>query len=172
VNTFRAAIGLLALCAVPVMAAPLTVVGFNIDSGGASDHVISLQLKESVGVDLWGLATSGTPVTGYGGFGKGLSPAKVATSVRCSVRLAVIRGCWSSTVSPTPPPAGQAAPEGMPSAGSIYRVPQTDAVDSRPSASGESATVGDDRSKEQMLRRQEALEEEVCELRKALQEEE
>ncbi len=36
-------------------AEPLTVVGFNIESGDSSDHVISLQLEKSVGVDLWGL---------------------------------------------------------------------------------------------------------------------
>ena len=32
------------------------VVGFNIDSGDASDHVIALQLDKSAGVDIWGLA--------------------------------------------------------------------------------------------------------------------
>jgi len=47
-------LALLAL-SVPVRAAPLTVVGFNIESGDSSDHVISLQLEKSVGVDLWGL---------------------------------------------------------------------------------------------------------------------
>ncbi len=36
--------------------APVTVVAFNVESGDASDHVISLQLEKSVGVDLWGLA--------------------------------------------------------------------------------------------------------------------
>jgi len=47
---------LLLLSAGPfVRAEPLTVVGFNIESGDSSDHVISLQLEKSVGVDLWGL---------------------------------------------------------------------------------------------------------------------
>jgi len=40
---------------VSIQAAPLTVVGFNVESGDSSDHVISLQLEKSVGVDLWGL---------------------------------------------------------------------------------------------------------------------
>jgi hypothetical protein len=50
-------LGFLALMAVSgvVVGAPLTVVGFNVESGDASDHVISLQLEKSVGVDLWGL---------------------------------------------------------------------------------------------------------------------
>jgi hypothetical protein len=38
-----------------VRAEPLTVVGFNVESGDSSDHVISLQLEKSVGVDIWGL---------------------------------------------------------------------------------------------------------------------
>lgn len=38
------------------VAAPLTVVGFNVEAGDASDHVIALQLEKSLGVDLWGLA--------------------------------------------------------------------------------------------------------------------
>lgn len=373
-NTIRAAVGLLALCCVPAMAAPLTVVGFNIDSGGASDHVISLQLKESLGVDLWGLgdvwdsgdwlrrlregAQSGensefgqvlgetggdsrllvlyrqsrlervgqeeilaarassrqaaplavrfrldggeefyflvanlvgnderrsdqaraiaawaelldAPIIAVGTFNFGVADdgaggdkalellkaagwkwarpetlvgtscdsrgfvqdyvllaggasewgyraatmypqsnycpddertsghRPVLANLETSGRGVVVTGSmparqvspffpgqaemsFGSTelaseprlVSPTPPPAGQAAPEGMPSAESIYPVPQTDAGDPRPTASGESATVGDDRSKEQMLRRLEALEEEMRELRKALQEEE
>ena len=45
----------LLVLSVAVRAAPLTVVGFNIESGDSSDHVISLQLEKSVGVDLWGL---------------------------------------------------------------------------------------------------------------------
>lgn len=36
-------------------AEPLTVVGFNVDSGDASDQVIALQMTESRGVDIWGL---------------------------------------------------------------------------------------------------------------------
>ncbi len=52
----RSILGLLALVAISAAAgAPLTVVGFNVESGDASDHVISLQLEKSVGVDLWGL---------------------------------------------------------------------------------------------------------------------
>lgn len=39
-----------------VAAAPLTLVGYNVESGDASDHVIAVQLENSVGVDLWGLA--------------------------------------------------------------------------------------------------------------------
>jgi len=38
-----------------VQADPLTVVGFNVDSGDASDQVIALQLKQSRGIDVWGL---------------------------------------------------------------------------------------------------------------------
>lgn len=45
-----------ALLAGPALSAPLSVVSFNIDSGGASDHVIALQLDKSVGVDIWGLS--------------------------------------------------------------------------------------------------------------------
>jgi hypothetical protein len=37
-------------------AAPLTMVGFNVESGDASDLVIGLQLKKSGGIDIWGLA--------------------------------------------------------------------------------------------------------------------
>jgi len=53
----RSILGLLALVGISGAAAgaPLTVVGFNVESGDASDHVISLQLEKSVGVDLWGL---------------------------------------------------------------------------------------------------------------------
>lgn len=39
-----------------VAAGPLTLVGYNVESGDASDHVIAVQLENSVGVDLWGLA--------------------------------------------------------------------------------------------------------------------
>lgn len=44
-----------ALLAGQALSAPLSVVGFNIESGGSSDHVIALQLDKSVGVDIWGL---------------------------------------------------------------------------------------------------------------------
>ncbi len=44
------------LLAGPAVAAPLSVVGFNIESGDSSDHVIALQLDKSVGVDIWGLS--------------------------------------------------------------------------------------------------------------------
>lgn len=45
----------LLVAGVSARADPLTVVGFNIESGDSSDHVISLQLEKSVGVDIWGL---------------------------------------------------------------------------------------------------------------------
>lgn len=44
------------LVAAEAEATPLSVVGFNIESGGSSDHVIALQLDKSVGVDIWGLS--------------------------------------------------------------------------------------------------------------------
>jgi hypothetical protein len=44
------------LLAGQAVAAPLSVVGFNIESGDSSDHVIALQLDKSVGVDIWGLS--------------------------------------------------------------------------------------------------------------------
>lgn len=53
-NILRVAAGLLVLCSGHTVAAPVTVVGFNIDSGDSSDHVISLQLKESLGGGLLG----------------------------------------------------------------------------------------------------------------------
>lgn len=55
VRTLSCVIFLLALSGAAA-AAPFTVVAFNVESGDASDHVISVQLENSVGVDLWGLA--------------------------------------------------------------------------------------------------------------------
>lgn len=54
-RTIRTFLALAALCAGQAVSGPLSVVGFNIESGGSSDHVIALQLDKSVGVDIWGL---------------------------------------------------------------------------------------------------------------------
>jgi hypothetical protein len=55
VRTLCCVIFLLALSGAAA-AAPFTLVAFNVESGDASDHVIAVQLENSVGVDLWGLA--------------------------------------------------------------------------------------------------------------------
>ena len=75
-------------------------------------------------------------------------------------------------VSPAPSATGQSAAEAIPSAQSLHSGPQADSGDPGSTAAGESSTVGENPGKEQMLRRLEALEEEVRELRKALQEQE
>jgi hypothetical protein len=49
-------IALLAVgCPAAATAAPLTVVAFNVESGGSSDIVVGRQLERSSDVDLWGL---------------------------------------------------------------------------------------------------------------------
>jgi hypothetical protein len=45
-----------ALWASGLQAAPLTAVGYNVESGDANDRVIGLQLQQSRGIDIWGLA--------------------------------------------------------------------------------------------------------------------
>lgn len=76
---------LAAVASAPVQAAPLTVVGFNVQSDNSSDLFIGHQLARSSGIDLWGL----TEIYREGGW---VEPMRVAAGVGEGVDFGAVVG--------------------------------------------------------------------------------
>ena len=60
---FISVVFLVALCGVYARAQRLTVVGWNIESGGATDAAVAARVRRFQGIDIWGLSEVGNDTT-------------------------------------------------------------------------------------------------------------